>query len=572
MREKLQLVGSRDSISWITVVFFYTLVPSFSLLSASTWLRDGYGYLLTAAFIAVTVALAWLGFARWAIFHADPDAVRPAAVLFAFLITLVVRAGVMDYMLMFFGLQQQSRFWFRFMTSLPSTGVGLIIIAASVTLAREYSTMLERLRATRRSFAELPAQYETMIAKERVQVIELARISLAERLRGLDQTATSQALERVRAAIEEVVRPLSRSVAELRMTVAQPPDVVSRRIGWSSVREGFLTGNPIRPFWFSLALAFVGLLFAPWLWGVRTGIGYAAVIAVSSYIVCVVGWLLWDRFIAHQTWAARAVALTTVGIAGGTALSVTAATVLPQTAERGIEFGIVNVVIGIGIAWSFAAFVSLRRNCEHLSVQLIDAEQQLHRERVRLNAVMRAEMRALARTLHGPVQDALSAAAFRIRAALDGRDATSTLLAEVQQSVQDSLDRLPAAEREASDAVEVLQQLAELWDGVATIQWNLSPEAEAALDKFTTTRSSFNEIVRETCSNAVRHGQATVVSITATSSNDELDIRVRNTGEPIAENVTASFGTTLLTELAVSWSRVPTDHGTLVTARLPLVQ
>src|SRR5690606_14569940 len=109
-----------------------------------------------------------------------------------------------------------------------------------------------------------------------------------------------------------------------------------------------------------------------------------------------------------------------------------------------------------------------------------------------LNTVLHAEMRALARTLHGPVQDALSAAAFRIKAALENEQPSRALLEEVQASIRTSLEQLPASEREAMDSAAMLTQLVEFWDGIATILCTVSDDAHDALAHYTTSRSSFN--------------------------------------------------------------------------------
>lgn len=569
----LRRIGRPDAISWVTVAFLYLSSLLFSLLGSGVQLQsETTGPLVLASLATSTAVVLWLGTARWLIFGIRlPKTPRPGLVLCAFALALVIRAGMFDALLLQFGLSDGSRFAYRLLASLPGTGGGLVLVAIVVSLARDYGRLLERLDRAQRTFGELARAQASLIASERQRVTELARRDLDERLRDLSEETTPEALERVRTAIENVVRPLSHRLNEPAASEVTMPEAASVPVGWRPVLGGLFARRSIRPLSYTVWFTLAGLLYAPELWGLELGLRFVLLLAIVTFVCCSIDSWLWDRLLADRNWWIRAGSFSAFALTGGAILGISSAWLSPIFAALVVENTLMLMAGCLVASWVFAALNSLRHNTALIEARCEEIERQLHRDRVRLNARLRAEMRALSRILHGPVQDALSAAAFRIRAALENGQPSSALLAEVQASIRAELERMPTAEREAAGAVEVLSQLAELWEGVATVDWNLSDEAEAALARYTVTRSSFNELARETCSNAIRHGEAHRVTITAELHDDELELRVHNLGAPIDAKATPGLGTELLNELALSWRRRPTSDGTALSARLPLV-
>lgn len=572
-RELLARLGSRDAVSWVTVAFIYPSSLLFSLFGSGVALTDESVWRITlASLVTSTVMLACLGAARFLIFRGEPaDASHPELLLAAFAGALMVRAGVFDLLLLAFDLSDSSWFWYRFAASLPSTGAGLVIVALIVSLARDYNRAVERLDRTQRSFAELEGAHQALIEQERQRVIDLARVGLDERLRDLDSVASPAALASVRTAIEDVVRPLSHLLNEPSATEVSLPEAATVPVGWRNVFRGLFTRRSIMPGWYTLWFTFAGLLYAPALWGPEVGFRFVALLALMTYLACSLAAVVWNRWIAHRSWRVRACSFSVISLAVGAGYGLLSALLSTRIADNLVSHTLSLMASALLAGWVFAALVSLEYNVRLLRQNIAEAEETLHRERVLLSTSLRAEMRALARFLHGPVQDALSVAGFRIRAALDEGHASPELLAELHSSITQTIEALPAAEREATDAAEALEQLARLWEGVAQITWSLSDRAERALAERTVTRSSFNELVREATSNAIRHGQATELTIFADVLDDELVMRVRNTGMPIASEHTPGMGSKLLDELAFSWRRRATRDGTLLVAMLPLV-
>lgn len=574
LRRAFQGLGGPDALSWITAVVVYPTALLFTLFGSGIELQgDALLRLTVASIVSNTCMLLFIFFAqRLLLSQGSRNAPHPWWMLAAILGGLVVRAAVIDQLVMWLGLHEQSRFWFRFFASLPSTGGMIVIIAVVVSLSREYSRSLSRLDRAKRSFELLTTQHEVIVEEERKQVIALARTSLDERLRELSGEASTESLERVRKAIEDVVRPLSHQLNDPLARNIQLPEAIDEPVGWRVVVKDFFGEKSIHPLWFTLWSAVTGLLYAPQLWGLQVGLMFVLHITIVTGISTLLIRLVWDRFFASRNWRIRATVFSVFCVMVGGLYGFGSAALNPLFRDRIWLHTIALIAAALVAGWLFTSLSSLIGNLNELTTQLDEVETALRREQVLLNAHLHVEMRALARFLHGPVQDALSVAAFRIRAAIDDDHAPYELVTELRKSIVIAMDDMSDADRSAADTDEVLRQLADLWQGVTEITWQLSHDAAAALDEHTVTRASFNELVRETCSNAVRHGEASHISISASVIDDELTLLVENRGAPVPEHRDPGLGSRLFDELTLSWTIEALPAGSRLTARLPLIR
>jgi two-component sensor histidine kinase len=80
------------------------------------------------------------------------------------------------------------------------------------------------------------------------------------------------------------------------------------------------------------------------------------------------------------------------------------------------------------------------------------------------------------------------------------------------------------------------------------------------------------ELVRETCSNATRHGSATVISITVRVNSRQrvIDLTIDNDGKPLAKDAAPGIGSQLFDEQTLSWTRKQVGPLVRVKAQLPI--
>ena len=102
---------------------------------------------------------------------------------------------------------------------------------------------------------------------------------------------------------------------------------------------------------------------------------------------------------------------------------------------------------------------------------------------------------------------------------------------------------------------EVMREMIDLWSGVCTIYTSIPKAVHQITNKHVTAAEAFSEVVREAVSNAVKHGNADEIEITAKLNDGVIDLQVINNGKPPTEKqASTGYGTRILNELTLSWS------------------
>lgn len=114
--------------------------------------------------------------------------------------------------------------------------------------------------------------------------------------------------------------------------------------------------------------------------------------------------------------------------------------------------------------------------------------------------------------------------------------------------VLDQLETLVSAidlEKSERSPIETLLTFLSNWNGVINVSHNLGEvEISSQLEQ------SVEVIVMEAVNNAVRHGQATWVSVSVLKGSDSLDLQIESDSKPLTENSAQGLGTKTLDRLA----------------------
>lgn len=178
-----------------------------------------------------------------------------------------------------------------------------------------------------------------------------------------------------------------------------------------------------------------------------------------------------------------------------------------------------------------------------------------------LDTSQAASTRQVAARLHGSVQSRL----LGLAAALDrGVLATGELDQELAD-IAGELDLLghttdTTPEGQNHSAGEALAQLVANWREIVDV--TIDPESLATIDTLLTARPESIEVLRESLTNAHRHGLATTAAITAvTEPSGDVTVTVTDNGYG-PTNGQAGLGSTLLDALTGSrWSLTPAPRG-----------
>jgi signal transduction histidine kinase len=162
-----------------------------------------------------------------------------------------------------------------------------------------------------------------------------------------------------------------------------------------------------------------------------------------------------------------------------------------------------------------------------------------------------------AQILHGAVQTRLVACAMMIEQASRDRDETMLNLA-LEEALSILQNPLPGEKRSGSVTDEVSRKTA-LWDGLCECDINISPEADITSPS---TVITLGRVVEEGISNAIRHGQATHITITITMSPESnYQVCLQDNGRGPTKS-TPGMGSAYLTQVSDGqWSVSASPRG-----------
>ena len=136
------------------------------------------------------------------------------------------------------------------------------------------------------------------------------------------------------------------------------------------------------------------------------------------------------------------------------------------------------------------------------------------------------------------------------------------LLQEINSDLADALKSLSFENSELPPVRTVIREIIDVWSGVCEIYFNVSKNVYDALKKYPNAAESFVEIVREAISNAVKHGGATEIEVSAKLTNGIIQLQVLNDGKkPSRQQASSGYGTQILNELAMSWVLTQSESG-----------
>jgi signal transduction histidine kinase len=154
--------------------------------------------------------------------------------------------------------------------------------------------------------------------------------------------------------------------------------------------------------------------------------------------------------------------------------------------------------------------------------------------------------------LHGPVQAALYASAIRLA---QSKRPSKKLLQDVNSDLALALDALSFDKNEATSVRALIREIIDVWSGVCEIDFNVPKAVYDLTKRNSNAAESFVEIIREAISNAIKHGGATEIEVTAKLDKGIIRLSVMNNGKvPTQAEASTGYGTQILNELALAWN------------------
>lgn len=477
-------------------------------------------------------------------------------------------------------------------TVLWLTAVALVALTA-VNAGRQHLRVMAEAKQTSAALKGTLSASENLVQGERARVYE--RIAQAFRQMVTDTHATQAGSGDLKALADDVLRPLSRSLANDTSTFqpVAPPTMPKLGVG---ERFAHLLSRPlIQPGLLSavvFVLTFRQTLNAPhsepfdvlpdaessgtgfavsadwesFFVSLFTLFAVAASVYVSAYMLSRIYASILPSVAVMWRWL---LAVGAVVVVAGAAL-VTVGGVYaafddtPPPYSAGVLFGIV-LPLGAVMAVS-TVLQALFRLLDQNEAAVEAYNSQLRTHVARTNAQLIHERRDIARRVHNSVQAAVNAA----RLTLDQiAEPDSAVFDQVTGRIADAVEQL-LADAPAKGMPAQLDGLEELWSGLCTVSWTLDEAAGAQLDTDAVAASLVGDIIYEACANAVVHGHATRVEIAVVCEQAGAAVRVtvRDNGV-LHRPVAPGMGSQILASVCTSWELEREGDETVLTAVMP---
>ena len=434
---------------------------------------------------------------------------------------------------------------------------------ASILIARrdDHRSLMEGLTRRQQELLALESSLDERIQQTHEDLVEQVQdelgptlAQLRSELDTLAQSASSgteEAVEEFRKAVADVVRPLSRTLAEPVEPHAVSPGHASHP---QSTRAEPVPAAAIISPSASTALALVLTLLT---FANAPGDYRSAAVPLRLAVLATSLWLSLHavRWIAKRSdWrAALPVLLGSLGgiyvavalLIGTFTREVTSGFAWPTAAVPAVAFVFTSLA-----PWTISAAISLQwlaRTAELRSAETVASLE-------RLTAVLRRELwherRRLALTVHGPIQSALVAAAVTMSRPGFSAEQIPGLAARLDQAMT-HIDRSAGPPPPLRAAA---RELASLWVESARVEVETTDEITEAIDADDALRAVVIEVMREGVSNAIRHGAADTIDIALLRHEmGAITVCVEDDGDGAPTRIERGLGSAMFDEVALVW-------------------
>ena len=367
--------------------------------------------------------------------------------------------------------------------------------------------------------------------QQRVRVRELLSPPIWELQKKLeearDQSAVQDALIRMQALNNEIVRPLSHQLAAEAVSsqLDSPQRLAKKKVIWPKtvdLHQNLPTGFFLLV---SSSLGFSSQITS----AAASGFILASVVLSTALLIFQLERLI---FKGRRLPTVVAIFLTVaMGFLAGLAGSAVASALGLETGE--------NLPILAASYLAVAKLFTISYSLVQRSwIGALEELRNVAEELKKVNSWLRQQLwlgqKSLAMELHGSVQSTLHAMASKLSKM---QEVSKPELEEVVAVIRESLSRIENEEYLAGGSFHsLLTDLKELWDGTAQITWNIGPDAQEILERDLGLARCLFEVIRETVVNSVKHGEAENISIQVEAEGSEIQLRVINDGKLVERN------------------------------------
>jgi signal transduction histidine kinase len=493
---------------------------------------------------------------------------HPAVTVTMLAVAAVIRGLTLATVSFGFGVAPTWEVGYRIVAALgPQTGV-LILIAIIVSNQAQNGVTTRELWQARAMLEQASERAQERLKRRQMNIAVTVRGLITPLMQVLDATSERarpdqvEVQDSIRRIIDEGLRPLSHRLAESNTDANDSLFAAQDMVRGTSTRpKSVAMGILLRPsvaamfaFVLTLSQAIRGL---PWHDAVGFPLLFASIVGLVLWLIRRL--LLWSP----PVWAGIPLAAVLTSVAFVTALNlvilmgvITPPLLNGPAVATGLYVGVLLAVNAALDEQQRRVQAELRQSLDELEIHVSVLRQQDFLARKQLSYI-----------IHGSVQSALHAAALRLASS---PAPSAELLSSVRDDIHGALNRLEPVETPYVQLVRSLDDITELWDGTAAVHWTLNHRTVRQLVQAPSTAAAVAEVVTESVSNAIRHGQAKEVWITIETQGEHIQLRILDNGVGLDPTATAGLGSHMFDELCLIWRRESDELGTVVTADIAI--
>jgi signal transduction histidine kinase len=438
------------------------------------------------------------------------------------------------------------------------------ILASNFSRHKEALVLLaaERLRLQVRSagvLARVQQQQEELAAK----VETLIRPAIKRIQETFNSDSSALVVSSLRDAADEVVRPLSKEVAEGEddLNFGSEPAAVRAK---TALPKRVILGEFLLPFW--AAIMTIGLLVSSTVLLEQPAMALIVLVLIFALIY---GFASIVASLTSKLEIPTLAAWVLVPVTYALPLSAFFALkpILNMQSTNSQIWTMMFFEWNLGLLLFFAQLVQLQR--KETTQRLEEVNRQLEVISSRLSQELWLNRKRMAALLHGPVQASLYAAAMGMA---QTTNPSADYISKAQKEIEAALDQLSNPDRlESETLMSVMNQVKDLWSDSVEIQISITKDLEAAISQEPLTLDATIEIARELVTNSVKHGRASKIEVLFSYLKDgNFSVEVLDNGTAFSESSNPGYGTKVLTELSLKWERTRSSDTTRSYAEMVL--
>ena len=563
-----QQVGSRYALSNPVLLLF--LIPAYGvgLIFDQTRSDSTFEYRLLSATVGYFATIIPLLIAR--IFLPNkPRPSRPALLMVIFALAGLIRGLTLLELSILSGEFQEGEILYRLVGGPLFTLIALILNAIVASNYARHKEALAQLAAERLRLQVRSAGVLARVQQQQEELTEKVESVIRPAIKRIQETLTSASSAAVigslRNAADEVVRPLSREVAEGQDDLNFESEPAAVRVK-SALPKKVILGEFLIPFW--AAVMTIGFLVSSTIL-LEEPLTAVVVLVVIFALIFGFGWIVQSltKNLEVPTLAAWIIAPLVYAFPLSAFFALRPLLGMQSTDAQ--IFTMMFFELNLGLLLFFAQLVQLQRR--ETTERLADVNKQLEVISLRLSQELWLNRKRMAALLHGPVQAALYASAMGMA---QTSNPTPEYLARVQKDIETALEQLSNPNRlESETLLSVLNQISDLWSDSVKVKIEIPAALEAAVTKEPLTCEATIELTRELVTNSIKHGQASQVRVKISEiDSTRFSVEVTDNGLAPDETATPGYGTKVLNELSLNWERTRSGDTTRSYAEMVLVQ